>query len=77
MISTSSRSKLAQLGLFGIVTVLLYLFMFLFEDSIVGITQHGHWSFFIPIAFAFAVSYFHGHFTGGFWDVMGIRANHH
>lgn len=77
MTHTATRTKLARLGLFGLVTILLYLLMFLFEDAIVGVTQHGHWSFFIPIAFAFAFSYFHGHFTGSFWDAMGIRANQH
>ncbi len=77
MTNLSTRRKLARLGLFGIVTVLLYCFLFLFEGAIVGITQYGHWSFFIPIAFAFAVSYFHGAFTSAFWDILGIRANHH
>ncbi len=23
------------------------------------------------------VSYFHGAFTSAFWDILGIRANHH
>lgn len=77
MAAPASRPTLIRLGLFGAVTALLYAALFLFEDTIVGATQHGHWSFVIPIALAFVFSYFHGAFTGGFWDVMGVRANKH
>ena len=75
MATTSSRPNLMRLGLFGIATVLLYASLFQFEHVIVGLTRHGHWSFIIPIALAFTFSYFHGAFTGGFWEVLGIRAN--
>ena len=72
-----NRPQLIRLGLFGMATALLYAGLFLFEDVIVGSTQHGHWSFVIPIALAFVFSFFHGAFTGGFWDILGIRANQH
>lgn len=72
-----SRPKLVRLVLFGTVTALLYAALFQFEGALIGFTQHGHWSFAIPIAAAFAVSYFHGGFTSTFWDVLGIQANKH
>lgn len=77
MATALSRPKLLRLALFGATTLLLYAALFLFEDAIVGSTRDGHWSFVIPIALAFVFSYFHGAFTGGFWDAVGIRANHH
>jgi hypothetical protein len=72
-----STKHLTRLALFGLATALLYWALFQFEDRIVDATQQGHWSFVIPIALAFVFSYFHGAFTGGFWDLMGVRANKH
>lgn len=77
MATDLTRPKLLRLAVFGFATFLLYAALFLFEDSIVGSTREGHWAFVIPIALAFVVSYFHGAFTGGFWDALGIRANQH
>ncbi|NTV94606.1 MAG: hypothetical protein HGA75_04230 [Thiobacillus sp.] len=75
--SQPKHPHLTRLALFGLATVLLYWALFHYEAGIVGATQHGHWSFVIPIALAFVFSFFHGNFTGGFWDVLGIRANKH
>lgn len=73
----SRRPQLIRLGLFGAASAVLYGFLFLLEENIVDLTQHGHWSFVVPISLAFLFSYFHGAFTGGFWDALGIRANDH
>lgn len=60
--------------LFGIATLTLYFLLYLFEDSIMGITSHGRWYFLVPVAIAFAFSFVHGNFTSYFWEVLGIKA---
>ena len=32
------------------------------------------WLVLVPILIAFAISFFHGAFTGHFWDAIGLRA---
>lgn len=61
---------------FGSLTAVLYFALFYFETEVVEITSKGGWSFLIPVAIAFAVSYGHGNFTGAFWDWLGIKAKH-
>ncbi len=61
---------------FGSLTAMLYFLLFYFEDEIVEITGKGGWSFLIPVAIAFAISYGHGNFTAAFWDWLGIKAKH-
>ena len=59
---------------FGVITAILYAILFINEEQILGLTSQGHWSFVIPIAIAFAISFAHGSFTSEFWDVLGIKA---
>lgn len=69
--------KLKEIGpvaLFGSVTAALYGLLFLFEREILQITGQGGWTFLIPIAIAFVLSYTHGNFTAAFWDFLGIKA---
>ena len=61
---------------FGGLTAVLYFLLFYFETEIVEITSKGGWSFLIPVAIAFAISYAHGNFTSAFWDWLEIRAKH-
>jgi hypothetical protein len=73
----SDKNKyLTPLFGFGGLTAILYFLLFYFEDEIVEITSRGGWSFLIPVAVAFAISYGHGNFTAAFWDWLGIRAKH-
>ena len=73
----SDKSKyLAPLLRFGSLTAILYFLLFYFETEVVEITSKGGWSFLLPVAIAFAISYGHGNFTGAFWDWLGIRAKH-
>lgn len=74
MAASHGRASLIRMAFFGIVTALLYAFLFVFEGPIMAFTRQGHWTFIVPIAIAFLVSYFHGAFTGGFWDVLGVKA---
>lgn len=59
---------------YGVVTALLYALLFAFEDRILEVTGKGGWSFLIPLAIAFTLSYTHGTFTASFWDFFGIKA---
>ena len=61
---------------FGSLTAALYFLLFYFETEIVELTSKGGWSFLLPIAIAFAISYGHGNFTAVFWDWLGIKAKH-
>lgn len=61
---------------FGGLTAGLYFLLFYFEDEIVESTSKGGWTFLIPVAIAFAISYGHGNFTALFWDWLGIKAKH-
>ena len=73
--SENSGILTSLLGFGGLAAVLFYL-LFHFELEIVEITSKGGWSFLIPVAIAFAISYAHGNFTSVFWDWLGIRAKH-
>ena len=59
---------------YGSVTGVLYSLLFFYEFEILQLTSTGGWTFLIPVAVAFALSYTHGGFTGAFWDFLGIKA---
>ena len=61
---------------FGGLTAVLFYMLFHFQTEIVEFTSKGGWSFLLPVAIAFAISYAHGNFTSVFWDWLGIRAKH-
>lgn len=65
-----------KVALYGIPTVALYAGLYVFETQMIEISRQGQWNFIVPVAFAFAVSYFHGGFTSSFWDALGIKAKH-
>lgn len=73
---SDNRKFIGPLVGFGGLTAVLYFLLYFFEAQIVQITSKGGWSFLIPIAIAFAISYGHGNFTSAFWDWLGIRAKH-
>ena len=75
MANTKTRSSaLRKVAFYGIPTVALYAGLYGFEAQMIEICRQGHWNFIVPVAFAFAVSYFHGGFTSSFWDALGIKA---
>jgi len=73
---SDNRKDISPLLGFGSLTAVLYFLLFYFETEIVELTSKGGWSFLLPIAIAFAVSYGHGNFTAAFWDWLGIKAKH-
>jgi hypothetical protein len=64
--------------LYGIASIVLYALLLMNSDLFVDWAQRtkaGEKSLFlIPVVVAFVFSYFHGAFTGHFWESMGLRA---
>jgi hypothetical protein len=77
MSKPASRPILPTL-IFGAASLGLYLLLFAYSDRFVDWaqrTQQGEKALFlIPIFVAFVFSYFHGAFTGHFWESLGMRA---
>ena len=70
----TNSSAWSKVVLYGVPTVVLYAGLYTFEAQFIEISRQGQWNAIVPIAFAFAVSYFHGGFTSSFWDALGIKA---
>ena len=63
--------------LYGVASLLLYALLFAYADQFVTWAEQTkeHKSLFlIPVVVAFVFSYFHGAFTGHFWESLGLRA---
>ena len=77
MQSTKKRPLLPTL-LYGAATIVLYVLLFKYSEQLVNWayeTKTGNKLLFIvPVAIAFVFSYFHGAFTGYFWETIGLRA---
>lgn len=79
MISTASERKktarmvLGKVLLFGAMTLLLYALLYVYEDRVLWWTSQGGWYFVFPVAIAFLFSFFHGAFTGYFWEALGVQ----
>lgn len=70
----TGSSGWGSVALFGIPTALLYASLFLFEREMIEMSRQGRWYVVVPVATAFAISYFHGGFTASFWDSLGVKA---
>lgn len=64
--------------LFGLASVILYGLLLAYSDRLVDLAQRAHHGekmlFLVPVAVAFLFSWIHGHFTGHFWEFLGVRA---
>lgn len=67
-------ASFGQLLLFGVIVVALYSGLFVYEKEIIEWSTRGGWFFLVPLTIAFVFSFFHGKFTGDFWDFLGIKA---
>ena len=74
----SHKKPIAATLLYGIASLVLYTLLLLNSDLFVDWAERtikGEKSLFlIPVVVAFVFSYFHGHFTGHFWETLGLRA---
>ena len=57
----------------GLLSLGLYLALFLNEQSVLAWSVSHSWSFLVPVAIAFVFSFVHGAFTGAFWDAVGFK----
>ena len=63
--------------LYGVASLMLYALLYVYADQFVAWAEQTkeHKSLFlIPVVVAFVFSYFHGAFTGHFWESLGLRA---
>lgn len=72
----SSRLIAAHLRtlVLGVISLILYVLLFTNQQLVLTWSTSGEFSFLVPIAIAFALSFVHGGFTGGFWDMFGLKA---
>jgi hypothetical protein len=72
------KKPIAATLLFGIASVVMYTLLLMNSDLFVDWAERtikGEKSLFlIPVVVAFVFSYFHGTFTGHFWETLGLRA---
>ncbi len=71
------KKPLAATLLYGTASVVLYALLLTNSDLFVEWAQHTKENkalFLIPVVVAFVFSYFHGAFTGHFWETLGLRA---
>ena len=74
--ANTDSSGWGKVALYVVPTAALYAALFVFERDVIEMSRQGHWYFIVPIAIAFAVSYFHGGLTASFWDALGVKAKH-
>jgi hypothetical protein len=74
----SPKKPIAATLLFGISSLVLYILLLMNSDLFVDWAERtikGEKSLFlVPVVVAFVFSYFHGAFTGYFWETLGLRA---
>lgn len=57
----------------GLLSLALYVLLFLNERTVLELSVKYWWSFLVPTAIAFVFSFAHGAFTGAFWDAVGLK----
>jgi uncharacterized membrane protein HdeD (DUF308 family) len=67
------RQTLFKTLLWGLLVIGLYTALYFSENILIRWTAQGEWTFFIPIIIAFVFSFAHGHFTGEFWELLGVK----
>lgn len=76
--SDNPKRPLIPTLLFGAASIALYVLLFVYSDQFVEWAQRTQSGekllFIIPVVVAFVFSYFHGAFTGYFWESIGLRA---
>jgi uncharacterized integral membrane protein len=60
--------------IYGLISLTLFLLLFIYNAEILTYSAEGGWNFWLPITIAFLLSWAHGNFTGQFWELLGVRA---
>ena len=72
--SIERNKVLLRVLVYGILSIVLYLLLYLFNEDILALSRQGRWTFVVPIVIAVTFSIVHGNFTGQFWDLFGVKA---
>ncbi|MET0105892.1 MAG: hypothetical protein ABW072_12250 [Sedimenticola sp.] len=72
--SVERNRALNKTLIYGVISVTLYVLLYLFNSEILSLSKEGRWNFIVPMIIAFVFSIVHGNFTGQFWDLFGIKA---
>ena len=72
--SIERKGALVRTLIYGVVSIALYILLYIFEEDVLELSKAGRWNFIIPMIIAFVFSVVHGNFTGQFWDMFGIKA---
>ena len=59
---------------FGVVSVMLYVLLYLGADLLLAYSKQGGSFFIVPASIAFRFSIMHGNFTSHFRDLSGLKA---
>ncbi len=73
-VTTGAGRQLGKTLLYGLISLALYLSLYVFAAKILALTSLGGWYFLVPVAIALLFSLVHGTFTAHFWDLLGIKA---
>ncbi|CAG0957425.1 hypothetical protein BURK1_00529 [Burkholderiales bacterium] len=72
---TDAAKPWSKLVYYGLGSAACYVALFANEQAVMATftrTDGVYWL--LPVATAFVISYFHGGFTGCFWEVLGVQA---
>lgn len=72
--SYGKKKPYGKLIIMGIISIALYMALFMNQDAINSYFGRGGMYAFLPIVIAFILSFIHGSFTGNFWTVLGVEA---
>jgi hypothetical protein len=72
--SHTSGGQIAKTLVFGVLSLALYILLYVTDQDLLELSARGKWYFIIPVVIAFVFSYVHGTFTAQFWDVLGVKA---
>ncbi|MCL2341201.1 MAG: universal stress protein [Proteobacteria bacterium] len=75
MSAINKKQHLLRCAIFGTLTAALYAAVFSCQGLVMTYFCKGGLYALLPVATVFAVSYFHGNFTGSFWSALGIEAS--
>jgi len=71
---TDTVKPWGKLVFYGLGSAACYIALFSNEkDVMANFTRTDGFYWLLPVATAFVISYFHGGFTGCFWDVLGVK----
>ena len=72
--SVERKRAVTRTLIYGVISIVLYTLLYLYNGDILALSKEGRWNFIIPMVIAFVFSLVHGNFTGQFWDMFGIKA---